>query len=716
MAAHSEETTRIIEKAILKSTLGKLFSPLAIFTRGDTFVVKHIKSTAKIGEIATIVSQPEISVKNVLAELLNPRRISHIFELTAEIALEKIAEEEIPPIECLQLFTQFLKSFIVDYPYLSIEQSKMVKIELLTISGQKTGTSIKLPAEFAQIYENLSKFEQSIEKKKIAVEEKSQQEDTAYIDLYIELKTEFDRIDHLPTVSESYQRTALTRQIVFIHKKIDLLKEKMLSPPENEEEKETLTPRENEDAIDKEKLLAQLIAALMAEPYNLSPAAATERAKKVFEESEQENAVPVEVVSSSSGIAAPPPPPLPPKERLRNNMERTLKSALGSNTDPENVKHLMDKLMPRNINKTAIVSAKGKLAKSTAKPLPRATKYTMLDKDLPEEVILHVLPTRPSEEQLAGLPNGYILTDHEKPVRARLYHLHQGQLVECHSGKLDALCSYVTESLKEKETPLNLDRQQHRKFIIETCGGHNYKKAESATPIPVAESSSSEAQSATPALGSSLPDSQGPSSTLTSAPENSFTRRASSLSFSQGARPSKYNLEGYRITLLKESEALPEDDALAEKTLHFTWNAEKKELAVKFKQADGTPFYFQRPITLLKNITLVSEAFGKSAEIALTEETQKFLQGFAENPHIGQRNSVAFRRPSQAQAPEQSGRRSVSPDKVVESAGDNPKEQDTAEKKERLTPSPTAVFMPPPVSEEKKGSTSPENTPASRLA
>ena len=290
---------------------------------------------------------------------------------------------------------------------------------------------------------------------------------------------------------------------------------------------------------------------------------------------------------------------------------------------------------------------------------------------------------------------------------------------------------------------VTLDAKQHRDLILTKCGGHNYKKAaENAAAMLVAESSLLSAQgpmiTPAPMVASverrpSLGVSQGAPVQMGS------VERKPSLGFAQGAPAKKYNFEGYEVALLKAGENLPEDAAIHEKMLYAKWDSNKKELAVKFKQGEAAPISFSMNISMSDRIKLLTEALEKP-ESTDWEKVNSFIKFRTEDPDMGQRNSVAFRRPPQVL--EQGGRRSVSPEKAKEPVEDGSKEKgkedaagnprivsaasplsflppveekkeatsDSPKEKGTLSASPKISFMPPPMTEEKEALTPTEGT------
>lgn len=260
---------------------------------------------------------------------------------------------------------------------------------------------------------------------------------------------------------------------------------------------------------------------------------------------------------------------------------------------------------------------------------------------------------------------------------------------------------------------VTLDPKQHRELILQKCGGHNYRAAESA--VPVAESSSSRTQGPMAAPAPMVASvERRPSlgvSQNTPAPMGSVERKPS-LSSSQSAPSKEYNLDGYGITL-----DWPADVDIIANMLYYKWDAEKSELTAKFKQGDAAPVHLLMKITDPRNIRLLNEAFGNPTD-TISEKLKEFLKFRTEKPNMGPRGSMAFRKPP-IQAPENDGRRSVSPDKDKGAAedsskekhtperekgvvDDNPKEKESVESKQdavgeiaKLSTSPSVSFLPP---------------------
>ena len=176
MAAHSEEAIRAIEKEIIQSTIGKSSSPLPLFDlvdREPDFVIKLIRDRTRIKSIEKEVKQSEQLVLQAFSSLLARSR-AYIFELTAEVRLEKIAKEDISEIERLQLFSYFLTDFILYYPYAEdFTQKDSAQIVISTVSGD---ISRRFPLEFAGIHSGLTRFQNVIKQKIVTLEKQVQEQ------------------------------------------------------------------------------------------------------------------------------------------------------------------------------------------------------------------------------------------------------------------------------------------------------------------------------------------------------------------------------------------------------------------------------------------------------------------------------------------------------------------------------------------------------------
>jgi hypothetical protein len=325
------------------------------------------------------------------------------------------------------------------------------------------------------------------------------------------------------------------------------------------------------------------------------------------------------------------------------------------------------------IDEAAVRDRKSKLVKSEVAKVPLAIKhppFTRNDKNLEEFEVLHVLSVLPKGEELDQLENGYILIGCEKSFMARLYYLHKDKkhkLVECHRGDLTSLCEYASEL---QQARLSLDRKQQREFIITPTGGHNHQEAKAAPP----------------ASAPVLPQSQSSS-------------QPRSGSFSVGAPPQKkFNLEGYRMVLLKDGQDWPDDDIIENRVLYFKWNKSTNVLTVRHKLEDRSVFNFERPITLPKNIKLVGDEFEryegseKSEAFEVTTEAGRFLQNFAENPNpkISHRMSIALPRQNPSQQSDVPSLSSSEKGKEKDESSNSLKEGE-----KRLSSSPKASFYVP---------------------
>ncbi len=176
MAAHSEEAIKAIEKEIIQSTIGKSSSPLPLFDlvdREPDFVIKLIRERTRIKSIEKEVQQSEQLVLQAFSNLLARSR-AYIFELTAEVRLEKIAKEDISEIERLQLFSYFLTDFILYYPYAEdFAQKNSAQIVMSTASGE---ISRRFPLEFAGVHSSLTHFQKAIRQKIVTLEKQVQEQ------------------------------------------------------------------------------------------------------------------------------------------------------------------------------------------------------------------------------------------------------------------------------------------------------------------------------------------------------------------------------------------------------------------------------------------------------------------------------------------------------------------------------------------------------------
>ncbi len=179
MAANSKEAQkRTIEKAIIRSTIGRgRFSSLPLFDQDAKDIVQLIETQAstRIGEkvsinpafIQRIVDETKSKtdvVKKILNELLNSKRIQYIFELAAEVALEKLSEEKTPEIEQLQAFSYFLSNYILYYPYLDF----IAKNTINNAVGSRT-----IPVAFTNLYYDLTSFQEDIKQEIATLKEQA---------------------------------------------------------------------------------------------------------------------------------------------------------------------------------------------------------------------------------------------------------------------------------------------------------------------------------------------------------------------------------------------------------------------------------------------------------------------------------------------------------------------------------------------------------------
>jgi hypothetical protein len=644
MAAHSEDAQkRIIDKEIIKSTIGRSSSPLSLFDRGSAFIISLIRERTRIKSIEEQVKQSEQLVQQAFSDLL-ARSSAYIFELTAEVRLEKISKEDISKIERLQLFSYFLTDFILYYPYAEdFVQKNTAQIIILTASGKseiqvtadggKEIISRKFPIAFAGIHSSLTNFQKEI-KEKIAIleeqvrnrisEEKREQISADEDEQEKMLKEDKDHFNLL-------SREASLEFLIASQKCFDIiLSAEKLGSPEEEALKRQLiavqsiqndfkaalniSEKKEDKVLSEAKLLTDEEKALLflkdfyMDARKMSPeeADSTARAALKFEietaeieKAEYERAVNASIGSSSAASIPTPPPPPPLTERVTARAKADVLSQGGSKEDIAKVDKMAAAVFSKGGVADFIRDGNYKLNSSEVIKLPNATKNPVFTKaDKLEESILHVLSALPEDKELSLLDTGYILIDRET-AKARLYHVHEGILVKCTPSDLAPLCGHVSTSLSKGETNkhLELNREEQQKFIVSQGGGHDYSRAEAEAKAKAAEAS---------ILAERLSQS--------------------------GASQKKLPLHEYTKELLKDGQDWPEEAAMANNTFYYKWDKEKNILTGKCTKEDGTIFTDSRTYKTASTITALSKASEQSAQ--LTVGVIETLKQFAKNAEV----------------------------------------------------------------------------------